>query len=807
MELADALKLARGGRALLFLGAGFSVGTPNLGSGLMMTGQDFSDLLALKVGLPAGTGLMDTSEAYLETFGAPALVKVLMDEFQAKTLLPYQVVMAKVPWKHIYTTNYDDIVEKSFSAAKSKVTSVNPDVRVAAVRGADRLCVHLNGSIIGLTPDKLAGQIKLTDSSYLTSSLANSEWAVRLRQDIDAAQVVFYLGYSTYDLDIARLLYDKPALKEKSFFAVGPATHQVLKRRIEKFGTDLHLDAAQFFEQLMKDEFVPEVTFEVPEYCISKYKEQTAPSPLKDTDVFDLFRLGQLKGSLVLESVVGDIRYTLARQPVDKILQLIKAQASAVVIHSALGNGKTVVLELLKVHAFLSGFTVFSFVRQREQLYEELESALNQPGMLLFVVDNYHNWLDALKFLGNHHKDKVSVVMAARSGTNDVVAARVETLLKLGDLHEIAIDHLSEPETLRIAQLMDVYGLWGEKASLSLSSKHKYLMSYCGHEWQAILVELFKAPQIKDRLDRLITDIRDEASYNVVLIAILILAVIDYPATTEMLTDLCGERTLTVGFRQNATIRELIDFDSNEVRLRSSVTGAFLLRHVADPEAVLSNLISITEAADRGAGASREYYAILGSLLRFGNAQNFFAATDSTAYVLRYYEAVKELPHCKRYPLFWLQYAMACLFIDDFARAGKYFASAYSFATLTQFRTYQIDNHFARYLLRKSMNDDDLATAMESFREARKLLFEQMRHERLRYPFRVASLIRDWFDVYSDRLNSDQRAEVERAAVFICSRIAALPPLIQAHADIAECYKRMQSIIQQPFTLKQGRRT
>jgi hypothetical protein len=188
----------------------------------------------------------------------------------------------------------------------------------------------------------------------------------------------------------------------------------------------------------------------------------------------------------------------------------------------------------------------------------------------------------------------------------------------------------------------------------------------------------------------------------------------------------------------------------------------------------------------------------MSSLLRFGNAQDFFPDTDSTPYVLRYYEAVKELPHCKRYPLFWLQYAMACLFIDDFARAGKYFASAYSFATVTRFRTYQIDNHYARYLLRKSMNDDDLGTAMDSFREARQLLFEQMRHERLRYPFRVAALIGDWFDVYSDRLTFEQRGEVQRAAVFISSRIAALPPQTQAIRDIAECYKRMQVIIQQP---------
>jgi len=99
--------------------------------------------------------------------------------------------------------------------------------------------------------------------------------------------------------------------------------------------------------------------------------------------------------------------------------------------------------------------------------------------------------------------------------------------------------------------------------------------------------------------------------------------------------------------------------------------------------------------------------------------------------------------------------------------------------------------------LRKSINDDDPGAAMESLREARKLLYEQMRHDRLRYPFRVAALIGDWFDVYSDRLSPDHRAEVKRTAIFICSRIAALPPDVQTIRDIAECNKRMQFIVQQ----------
>ena len=98
MELADALRLARGGRALLFLGAGFSAGTPNSSGGEMKTGQGLSDLLATKVGLPLGTSLTDSSEAYLESFGAAEVVKELIAEFDVKTLLPHQAIMANSPW-------------------------------------------------------------------------------------------------------------------------------------------------------------------------------------------------------------------------------------------------------------------------------------------------------------------------------------------------------------------------------------------------------------------------------------------------------------------------------------------------------------------------------------------------------------------------------------------------------------------------------------------------------------------------------------------------------------------------------------
>jgi len=39
---------------------------------------------------------------------------------------------------------------------------------------------------------------------------------------MDAVRAVFFVGYSTADIDIRRLIYERPALKDKSFFVIGP---------------------------------------------------------------------------------------------------------------------------------------------------------------------------------------------------------------------------------------------------------------------------------------------------------------------------------------------------------------------------------------------------------------------------------------------------------------------------------------------------------------------------------------------------------------------------------------------------------
>ncbi len=108
----------------------------------------------------------------------------------------------------------------------------------------------------------------------------------------------------------------------------------------------------------------------------------------------------------------------------------------------------------------------------------------------------------------------------------------------------------------------------------------------------------------------------------------------------------------------------------------------------------------------------------------------------------------------RKNPLFWLQYAIACTVFEEFDPADKYFDTAYALAETKEFNAFQIDNHYARFLLMRAIRSKDPANCMKSFRDARKLIFEQIQTERLHYPFSVATNIAEFYDQFAAYLST-----------------------------------------------------
>lgn len=174
--------------------------------------------------------------------------------------------------------------------------------------------------------------------------------------------------------------------------------------------------------------------------------------------------------------------------------------------------------------------------------------------------------------------------------------------------------------------------------------------------------------------------------------------------------------------------------------------------------------------------------------MKFSNVQQILPEGGRKAGVMKYYESIKTLRKCKTNPLFWLQYAIASIVIEDFYRAQKYFDSAYAYAEKRSWDTFQIDNHFARYLLLLAIAEiDDPNEAIQNFRQARNIVNRQMANDRLHYPYKVAALYLPFYEKFHSFFKENNIDFMRRTASDVLRRIEGLPPNRKMGRNIREC--------------------
>src|SRR5260221_9506139 len=262
MNLQKAIQVAGKGDAVLFLGAGFSFGARNVDNLPFASSNKLAERVSRAVGLPSDTPLTLAADIFREQRGTDELIALIKPNFTAATPVPAAYTsIAGLPWRRIYTTNYDDLFEKASESSGSPVFSVTLSNRVRDIPKRSRCCVHLNGFVGKLDRLSIDTELKLTDSSYLQRAILDSEWAILLRQDLRLAKTVIFVGYSLYDYEIRKLLLDIPMLKEKTVFVLGPTPNLALVQQIQQYGTPISKSTIEFADAVTNREELPPEDF------------------------------------------------------------------------------------------------------------------------------------------------------------------------------------------------------------------------------------------------------------------------------------------------------------------------------------------------------------------------------------------------------------------------------------------------------------------------------------------------------------------------------------------------------------------
>lgn len=792
MDLIEALQHAIDGNAVLFVGSGFSYKSENLDNASPMTGRAFAkELYRLSGVVTEDDNLMVASQIYVHKFNSANLTSLCRNTFTIKKPAAHHVSIMGVPWQRIYTTNYDDLLERSATEnGKALVPVVMEDAPENYLSNA-RVCVHLNGLITRLSIDDIRSNFKLTLASYLRDNLTSSAWGSILRQDLRLARAVIFVGYSMYDIDVQRLVHAED-IKEKTFFIASPTLKPNDPDSIilPMFG-ELHSIGVEKFAELLeetKSDYVPEMASKV-FTALEKVNPIITNRKPANPDIEQLFLYGKLEASLIPQSssALSERFYLVEREEISKA-QTTLMSGRDVVFTSELGNGKTVLTEQLAINLVEKGWNVFRLLSDSKESRKEGIRLLDLPGKTAIIVDNYIPLLEYIDYISVRRIGKnIQFVLTARSHVHEAFLDRLENALRTTDVAEFDVNRLSRGEANHLISMIDSFGLWAEFSARPDVDKIKLVQADCNYQLHQVLLRLYNSPHISKKISDLFSNISQPIRR--IIIAAMISRGSGLSSEKRILNDLLvGSPLISLSNTERESVRFLWDDSNGQIRLKSSALAEHYLTSLADVNEVNDVLIEMFMQAHSLYKQTKDYEYFMRSVMSFSALQKLMPQHGLRPAIIKFYEAIQTTAFVRKNPHYWLQYAIARLsFNDELDEIAPYFEAAYVHAKSSNYDPYQIDNHYARFLIAKANRETNADLAFAFYAEAKQILLNQTLREKKYYPYRVATGIQDFWHTHGTQLNPRQRNDLETFCSDILLRIDKLPLATRHHRHVVGC--------------------
>jgi hypothetical protein len=798
MEIREAIEHAINGRAILFTGAGFSHKAMNLKNEKPPDGIGLAKILIKLAGFEYNhTPLERASTIYIKQKSADELIKLLNEAYTIKSVDDCHKSIAMLPWKRCYTTNYDNTFElaRKLSGGSCKaIIATDPPEKYAS---NSNMLLHINGSIERLSKLSLNTDFKLTSTSYSSDSFEQSGWAFDFRNEVRLASAIIFIGYSMADLDIRRILYSEN-VSNKSIFIVAPEavgdTLEVFE--LGEIGSVFPIGIEEFgnFVEEAKTTYIPVQN----EMLLSSWErvEPLQPStPPNDQNVIEWLTEGKLANSILTQSIGPNANeYIIPRNSILQSIKIHESTSYITIISGQLGSGKTFLSNCFSQMQLAKGWQVFKIGKSNTHDIGEAQQIIQLPGKKLLVIESYHNHKSLIRFLHNFNADGTMVIATERSEIHEFSQDYLMEIYAR-NIAEVDLTKLIPNEARAAVSLFDRYGLWNTRASWSPDKKFKFMYETCSGELSFILLDVLKSTHVINKYRELITETEDNQDIVSIMICLFSLEVIGIIPETYIIQELLGGTAKNwTAIKSNSSLKSIIDFTSHGIHARSSILGKYLLKNIFSADIVVKTLISMAKIAD-SLIRNREYKRILKNLMRYKNIETLMPDRQKRSAIINYYEGIKNLNGAKNHPLFWLQYGIACLTMEELDRAEFYFKTAYSIAgTLDHYKTHQIDNHYSRLLLEKARASKILADVIILVDEAKSIILMQMERENRHYPFRVSIGFFKVYRIWKTHLSVDQDNKFISLFTEIERRCRKAELLMPDNPYIQDCLRELEAI-------------
>lgn len=806
MELKDSLNYVFDGDAILFLGAGFSIFNTNSEGEMLPLTKKLSEVLQLASGISEkdidnSLNIQQTSEYFIEKNGATALVDILKKNFTVTKAFKWQRELAKFNWKSIYTTNYDNVFEIASDEADSHRYAVNISKNDRnPKRNPEKEIIHLNGYVDFIDEENLRTSTKLTSESYIDTNFLNSTWRTEFEIDIEHAQAIFFVGFSlNYDLDLKRLISIDKRYKEKIFFINGREVGIIERNSLSKYGTVLDMTAEEFSNYLcvQKESYIPKVDEEIRTFSFEKKKFKLSKEKVRAQDISDLLFMGTLDEEK-LYSNLKQSRYVVFRSELNSITDNINT-SELFIVHSALGNGKSIFLKSVEYEMFMQGYTVYSFNGNSSNILNDIERLKNLKEKVVVIIDDYYSLKNQFKYFVRLNKKNFKFVIAGRTNinNNNMVSSFIDNGgFNKEKVRNININSIDEIETDFLFRIVTDYNLWGRRSSDNQSKKRTFLKKNVKQGFKNIALELVKSNNILNKLFSIYNKLNPKQKE--VVLSLLISNLIRSHLSVKQILTITKNTDLSQEDVENADFKEFVDISNDKVMLHSSIAAKELLRLEEDKFSVIKLMEKMLKTAD-SIDSRNTYEYFKRQIVSFSNLKLILTGVkedEVNQLAVEYFENIRNERFTKENPFFWLQYGIQKIDEKKYPIADVFLNNALSYADKRGYSDfYQINAQKARGMIEQLIYDGINAdNSYPIFEKAHYLLvsdLEKIKNDKS-YQLAQGKLYELYFTEYYEKLDSVKQASFNLLATQFKNRVDEYIELLDSKGEKPN-YKIIQS--------------
>ncbi len=697
MGLVKAIQHALNGDAILFLGSGASFGAKNImGNDIISSGQ-LADLI-----YPDCENLTQAVDLFLAQSKTRMdnelkLIEILRNEFICKEITGEQLYLSSIPWKRIYTTNYDNIMELSYNKSGKRIKSVSMKNEASAnCDSQNTLCVHINGYIYDLEREDLKRTFKLSSVSYNTEDFSKNEWGNLFISDLSTYEKVIFIGFSmNYDLDIRRFV--SQISKDKCIFIVkndeNPNNILLLQQYGEVYNIGLEGLVSKIKEVAATYIPIQEKTLE--NTYLTNFKSITKFNPIftkpSDQDVLKYYINGKRIDGLYYEEnnkYMGVVK----RRCVDNIIKDIENGDKAIFIHSDIGNGKTEVVEQLARH-LSRNYKVFLLVDNNEKISQEIELICQSQEKIVVIIENFYNFYEVFRNFKVFDGGNITYIFSARTS---IYKSRYEAF-EIGQIKTYDLNRLNYNEIKDLSNVFKRYGYYFRENT----DTQKHIADKCNKKLQSVVLSMFDNEEIATNiLSATESVLNKNYTYYNLIIFLIIIKVMSLDLNFYDALTLTKSQSVDYDFERNFGIAELMDVQNKQYEIKSVALCVWILKNKNIIGDVIDTLIGCAEVADISHSINKKYSNFLGNIISYKHLRFILETLDvgdeeKIKIINEFYERIKNLAYYNNKYYFWLQYAISAIEVKDFQGAEMHFRAAY--ATLPKkMQPFEINNQYAR---------------------------------------------------------------------------------------------------------------